>query len=219
MRWWRRVTTASYGQLWLLPVWGLCLGRGSVAMFKQKAASDPSERVSARTQQCQQSRAAQCRRASPLPRTMPSSGKRNLVVPRCCGQGGSQRLRSPCLHSPYHHGHHLLHITIATVRGEAAPSLSPSDFLRQFSPAGRPQRPLGSWARLLLTLYQTGTRLLHQQQHNTAPFYQTMAKHRGKFKVPRWGQFSFPGMAACKVGVPPLQAQVWGVHVGMTQLY
>ena len=112
-----------------------------------------------------------------------------------------------------------LHITIATVRGEAAPSLSPSDFLRQFSPAGGSQRPLGSWARLLLTLYQTGTRLLHQQQHNTAPFYPTMAKHRAKFKVPRWGQFSFPGLVACKVEVLPLQAQVWGVHAGMTQLY
>ena len=158
MRWWRRVTTASYGQLWLLPVWGLCLGRGSVAMFKQKAASDPSERVSARTQQCQQSRAAQCRRASPLPRTMPSSGKRNLVVPRCCGQGGSQRQRSPCLHSPYHHGHHLLHITIATVRGEAAPSLSPSLIIDLTSCASSPLRAghsgswaPGSWARLLLT--------------------------------------------------------------------
>ena len=139
MRWWRRVTTASYGQLWLLPVWGLCLGRGSVAMFKQKAASDPSERVSARTQQCQQSRAAQCRRASPLPRTMPSSGKRNLVVPRCCGQGGSQRQRSPCLHSPYHHGHHPR-------RG--GPSLSPSLIIDLTSCASSPLLAghSGTWA-------------------------------------------------------------------------
>ena len=26
----------------------------------------------------------------------------------------------------------------------------------------------------------------------------------------KWGDFSFPGMAACKVEVPPLQVQVWG---------
>ena len=26
-------------------------------------------------------------------------------------------------------------------------------------------------------------------------------------------------MAACKVEVPPLQAQVWGVHAGLAQLY
>ena len=44
----------------------------------------------------------------------------------------------------------------------------------------------------------------------------------GKLKSPplrtlKWGDFSFPGMAACKV-VVPLQAQVWGLHAGPTQL-
>ena len=52
---------------------------------------------------------------SPPPRTMPVSGKRDLVVvPRCWGRAG-RRDGGPRVST--------LH-TIATVRGEAAPSLS-----------------------------------------------------------------------------------------------
>ena len=40
-----------------------------------------------------------------------------------------------------------------------------------------------------------------------------------QLKVPSGGNFSFPGMAACKVEVPPFQAQVWGVYAGPNQLY
>ena len=50
----------------------------------------------------------------------------------------------------------------------------------------------------------------------------------------KWGDFNFAGshawkpeaprtwnfeMVACKVEVPPLQAQIWGVHTGLTQLH
>ena len=75
---------------------------------------------------------------------VPVSGKRDLVVPRCWGRAG-RRDGGPRVSTPL--------TTIATVRGEAAPSLSISLIIDLTSCASCPLRAghSGSWARPLLT--------------------------------------------------------------------
>ena len=119
--------------LWsALPVWGLCLGRRSVAMFKQKAASDPSEKVSARTQQWAWS-TVQCRLCLSL-------GKETWLLCPAAGAGRVAGTEVPVSPLP-------LPPSPPSEARRRPPSLFLSDnwpdFLRELSPAGGPQRLLG----------------------------------------------------------------------------
>ena len=134
MRWWRRVTTARYGQLCRCGVSAWVAARWQCSNKKQLPTHQRRSLLARNSEhEVQCSVACAC-----------LWEKR----PGCCapllGQGGSQGRRSPCLHSP-HHRHRP--------RRGGALSLSISLIIDLTSCASCPLRAghSGSWARPLLT--------------------------------------------------------------------